>query len=283
MTGQEDKHRFFGREHLIRAGWVVLLGFAGFIGAAIYHSFVTPQKFVIDNQRQQPIPVIVKEASHETQPSYAPEIQSLTAELKLLRDAYDRQAKEVRKPAPSPGRSTSPSTDAALSRPPTAPVMPDVRELADEVRRLRDALAKEKTPEATQVPKASRDELSYRLPPMVKGYRPVSFLGINGSICPPKELKPSDPISISFNVVDRSLLSRATPLFTRIIQKRDKENLLQVFDHLNELQDGHNQLSFTTELAPANYYIEFGYYLRTKLDEEFPEYYSHKCEFQIKA
>lgn len=277
MTTQDDKHQFFGRENLIRAGWVVLLGVGGFGGAAVYHKFVAPQKFVIDDQGQSPIRVIIAE-SDMRHSSHLPEIDSLTAELKMLRQMYDRQLKQAGKRSP-PARIVENSVKSYID-----PDAPRLQNLTEEVKRLREALVKEKAPTVPAIQMKGTDLATppeFQLPPNVKGYIAVRSRGIENMTCPQDVNKKSEPVAITFDVADTKLVKRATPLFVHIIQKRGDGALYQVFDELAQLKDGHNKLTFNAEIPAGTYYMEYGYYVRSELNQEFPNYYSHKCNFSI--
>lgn len=280
---QDDKNRFFGREHLIRAGWIILIGLVGFVAAAIYYKFISPPKIIIDDQRQQPIPVTVKESNRGEPGPSADEVKGLTEELRKLRDAYNRQLQEARRSVTASKRD-HPTPEPAPVRPVVEPALPDVRALTEEVARLRDALTKHQASAVTLTPKESSPPPQvplFRLPTTVKGYRPISFFGVIGSTCPPDSLKRGEQIKVAFTVTDRSLLNSATPLFARITRKKDNKYVLRVFERLYDLNDGLNQLSLTVDLQPADYELEYGFYLRAELNEEFPKYYRRNCDFAI--
>lgn len=264
----DKREGFFGTDNLHRAGWTIAIGIAGFVGALLYQKFYGPQKVVI-----------------ESLPPTATSVR-VTTEQSSTKEDIKELAKAIRSLAKA---STANVDDKRL------------RELSEEVDRLRVQLAHSTkansapiTP-ATSSPATSSEQrdrdrqdalrsvksMKFSLPANVKGYTGAKLFGISDSTCPPEVATPGMTVTASFTLKDASLLSRATPLRVEILREDSPKNLFQIEDAWQDIQLGNNAISLSPKLPPGLYRLIYGFYLRDKLNVDFPDYYLRQCSFSV--
>ena len=279
---------FFSRENIHRAGWaaIVLVVF-GFGLARLYDKLNPPP----------PLVVTVMESGAKNDLAVSPaDINTLTEEMKRLRETFGRQSQE--RPTSKTRASGAPlHTKPSVTTTDLEAATRRVDALEKQAKRLADALAKEqstalpiadqekRTPTSPATPAATPSSPlarpAFRLPANVKGWRVTPFVGVVESACPTKQVLQGEPVRLSFGVVDRTLLTTATPLFVRIIRMRGREYELQIFERLYDIQGETNQLSIQVNLPPAEYELLYGFYLHAELGQEYPNFYGRECRFSV--
>jgi hypothetical protein len=259
------KEGFFGTENLHRAAWTAIVGLAGFLGALLYYKFYGPQKVHVETiSTSLPATQVVVETSLRNK-----QIDELTDAIRKLTSASSTGASEVR-----------------------------LRELSGEVDRLRAEVAlSRKQAEALQhsggITSTRRDvssnlptanaSVKFSLPESNKGYQNAKLFGISGASCPPKVMGPSAEISVNFDLVDQSLMSRATPARVSLLQVRTDTDLLLLEETWVDMRLGPNSVTLSRELKAGNYLVKYGFYLRNNLQVEFPLFYSKECAFTVRS
>lgn len=72
-----------------------------------------------------------------------------------------------------------------------------------------------------------------------------------------------------------------SPLIVTIARIDEPLKLYQVFYEQYRYEPGNNSLELDVNLQPAKYQLEFGYYVKRDVNEEFPKFYAFSCEFEI--
>ncbi|MFJ7282510.1 hypothetical protein [Pseudomonas sp. NPDC099000] len=123
----------------------------------------------------------------------------------------------------------------------------------------------------------------FSLPPTVKGYTTEILRGVKGDYCPPEMLKPGVPITVGFELQNASLLKTASPFIMSINRVDGEYSQTQVDTKQTPLTSGANSVTSTVHLSPGIYQVSYGYYLKNKLNGEFPPFYAKVCTVRIPA
>jgi hypothetical protein len=121
----------------------------------------------------------------------------------------------------------------------------------------------------------------YILPENVEGYSPVAFIGVTDSNCPKTVLKKNEPMIVQFKLLDKSILSRTTPIFFDIVKTTSETSVLEVFSQQFEIKNGLNIIYALIDLPVGEYQMSYGFFLRNELEKKYPNFYSKKCEIII--
>lgn len=123
----------------------------------------------------------------------------------------------------------------------------------------------------------------FTLPSTAKGYTTESLKGVKGEYCPPEVLKPGVPITVGFELQNAALLRTASPFIMSINRVESEYAQTQIDKQQAPLTPGANSVTSTAQLTPGTYQVSYGYYLKNKLNGEFPPFYAKVCTVRIPA
>lgn len=250
---------FFGADNLHRAGWAVLIGLVGFLGALTYQKIFGPQRILVETI---------------STPGPGTRITTVTA---LRSNEVQELAEAIRELA----KATSTNVDQRR-----------VRELSNEVDRLSAEVArsaKSNSPlssspligdTAGKVP-GKESASKFVLPESVLGYRTDSLFGVSASTCPPDAVSPEMILRVTFDLDDATLMSRATPIRATVARELTSKKYQLIDEVWSEIQAGTNTITLTPFLEPGRYHLAYGFYLRNSLLGKYPKFYSRDCFFFV--
>ena len=121
----------------------------------------------------------------------------------------------------------------------------------------------------------------YKLPDEVKGYRRFAPRYIKDPECPNTQIWENTYPKIGFRFTDLAQEQLISPLIVSIARVNAPLKLYQVFYEQYRYEPGNNSLELDVNLQPAKYQLEFGYYVKREVNEEFPKFYAFECEFEV--
>lgn len=246
------KDGFWGTDNLHRAGWAALIGLAGFLGALAYQKLFGPQKVVIDTSAIKSKPIIFSKEPSSSDPS-SEDVAILVEALRRIRQTND------------PANESTKFT--ALEK--------SVRELQEKL--AKTELTQARPPADHQVGKLPK----FKLPKSVKGYSSATLDGTANITCPKENFKGQVELLASFTLNDESLLTTASPLSISLVRQKAPSEFEQVSEFTQPLRLNTNSIRIKPALTPGKYQLIFGYYLRDRIDGEYPNFYSKVCAFQV--
>jgi hypothetical protein len=264
-----NKDGFFGTDNIYRAVWSVA-------GGAVVYFFTKgmgPQRVIIDESSINPITALpTTQVQTQGLPSKE-DLNSLTNAVTALSKTNNNSGNDEK----------------------------TVRELMSEVAKLREQVAKantenqKKSSEQTlpQTPLTSRrtsndngkknsPAFNYVLPTVVKGYGRREIIGSSAELCPYGASGTGSAFSVSFNVEDLTLLERATPLRATLAMVESPLRQVRVAEKWAPLSAGANTISLTPkQLDAGEYELTYGFYLKSELNSEYPNFYSKTCRIKV--
>ena len=281
---------FFSKDHTIPAIWGIVLLFVGFFGNQFWSAYNGPDEVVIKNVDQ--INRIVERPLQPTvaqlDPASKEELGQLRQALIDLKTASESQAENEAHRSDEYIKQLESRIDAlrtqqeagvqdvqVQSRPVEPPpverddsILPDdgpsYNELIDDWNRTR----------LVYRPK-------YKLPDVVKGYRRFAPRFLRNPKCPNKTLWESSYPNIGFRFADISEEQFISPLIVTIARINAPLELYQVFSEQYRLEPGNNSLELDANMQSGKYVLEFGYYVKRDVNEEFPKFYAFECKIEV--
>ena len=89
-----------------------------------------------------------------------------------------------------------------------------------------------------------------------------------------------EPLVIWFKITDVSVISRATPLYVRLLEERAND-FLHVLGEWYEMRPDRNKVEISKQLAPGKYQLYYGVFIRAELVKETPDFTSKSCTFTV--
>lgn len=117
-------------------------------------------------------------------------------------------------------------------------------------------------------------------PSLRNGYLVGTLAGIASSQCPSREQHAGSEIATRFDFRSSSTLKKVTPVFVRLTTTSADNRAIQIFEQQYEPRV-HNRLQVALPTAPGDYVLEFGVYLWSELDRQYPTYYRTACRVMI--
>lgn len=123
----------------------------------------------------------------------------------------------------------------------------------------------------------------FRMPDNVKGYTRAGLIGFGEAACPDPEVPRESVLLIQMNIEPHVRMESLTPAVIQMDKPDASGGITHVLRQQFELNNGMNIFRLSLNLAKGEYHIEVGFYLRTDLNEEFPEFHSVRCPIIVRS
>lgn len=123
----------------------------------------------------------------------------------------------------------------------------------------------------------------FKMPKNVKGYVRASLVGYGEATCPNAVIPQETVLLIQLYIEPKVRLESLTPAIIQMDKPGENNSLTHVFEQQFELFNGINTFRLPLNLDKGVYHLEAGFYLRTDLNEEFPDYHSIRCPIEVKS
>lgn len=123
----------------------------------------------------------------------------------------------------------------------------------------------------------------FRMPENVKGYTRAGLIGFGEASCPDPNISRESVILLQVHIEPNVRLESMTPAIIQMDKPNASGGLTHVLSQQFVLKSGINQFRLPLSLAEGEYHIEAGFYLRSDLDEEFPEFHSIRCPIIVRG
>jgi len=124
---------------------------------------------------------------------------------------------------------------------------------------------------------------SFKMPENVKGYTRASLVGFGEATCPDSTINQETVLLLQVYIEPKVRLESLTPAVIQMDKPNSRGGLTHVFRQQFELSNGINIFRLPLTLPVGQYHLEAGFYLRSDLKEEFPEYHSVRCPIEVES
>jgi len=121
----------------------------------------------------------------------------------------------------------------------------------------------------------------FKFPRKFDKYIYNSLSGFARTTSPSKEVTRGSIIIIEFDLLDKSIIDKATPLFVTLLKVKSKNSYLQDMQIQYEIREGKNKIRLAINSDPGSYLLEYGFYFLNDLSLNEINFYGQQYEIII--
>lgn len=251
---------FFGKEHLTRTIWGVVLIFAGYFINTLLSAGKQPARVFVTNAPalRDTVVLSMETGRGNTANELQATVRELAGEVKALRHSMSlvpaRSNSTLSRMRPQPLTSTSPANPQPIK----LTFIPEV------------------TQAPFKIPK-------YQLPKVVQGYTQGKLSSFAKMSLPETDFKEGQEISFTLELLDPTMLTKITPLFVSVLRKESENNYTLLYDQQFVLQKGKNLVTLLADFGTGRFVLTVGFYLSSGVDQKYPTFYQSQSGIVVKG
>jgi|GEM_PF-3968298 len=255
----------FGKEHLARTFWSVVVTLAFFFFGIWYNEGKEPSRVYVTNTSDLRDTIVLRIEGQANSPN------------KILEDRIEQLVRDVGSLRRYMSRSGPQTTSSPLDRLEPRPLSTfgNTPGQKESIKMVKVPLAVEPNRAQIKIPK-------FQLPSRVKGYTEGKLSSFAKLTLPKTQYHDDEEIQFTIELLDPTILGKISPLIVDVLRKDAEYRYTLLYNQQFVLQPTNNLVSLIADFGVGKFILQAGFYLVDEVDQEYPPLYRTQIEIEVK-
>jgi hypothetical protein len=121
----------------------------------------------------------------------------------------------------------------------------------------------------------------FQMPSIATGYTEEKITSYANCTINSTTIKQNDKIGITLDVLNKSTLSKITPLFVDIVEPKTEHSVYLIWSEQYDIKDTKNILTLASDFKRGKYILTIGFYFKSEVNTKYPAFYSRRFNIDI--